>query len=622
MKRNRVLTFFTLLCGLLFHGCNSEEDDVGELVDLPVVTLSAYSGDEGDFSTRTVMNSSGDLLWQVTDTVSVNGRKCTAVEVLDEGANAKFTVAAAAPYYVMYPAYKDMIYNSSAHTYTFNFPSSQPYNNNTSFASGVNPSVATGETEDLYFYNVCGVLKAQFKVQLTGIKKVRFLSAGEAVAGLATANPTEKTLQITGSTQSMDVVFSSPQTLRYSTTVTVRWVLPVGNYAAGWTIQLLDEGGSVITEKVVTDKPFTVERSQVKSIGLFTYISGSGEDYGNNGNHEDMGYDPDYFNFDDGSHEDVEPGSTTTPNGSNHETVITGNMGIPGTSNHEGMAIGTNYWFSGTGNHEGVTPGGTTVPNGSNQETVTPGSTNMPGTSNHEGMAIGTDYWFGSGNTGGSHEGVTPGGTTVPNGSNQETVTPGSTNMPGTSNHEGMAIGTDYWFGSGTGNHEGVTPGGTTVPNGSNQETVTPGSTNMPGTSNHEGMGTSTNGYEFGSGSTGSSHEGVTPGGTTVPNGSNQETVTPGSTNMPGTGNHEGMGTSTNGYEFGSGSTGGSHEGVTPGGTTVPNGSNQETVTPGSTNMPGTGNHEGMGTSTNGYEFGNESNHEAITPEETEITPE
>lgn len=436
MKRNRVLTFFTLLCGLLLYGCSSEEDDVGDSSgELPVVTLSAYIGTDGSYVTRTVMNSSGNLFWTSTDAVCVNGRNRTKIEIRDGGVNARFTVAAVAPYYVMYPVYTDMAYNSTTHIYTFDFPSLQPYGDNTSFASGVNPSVAASETADLYFRNVCGVLKAQFKVQLAGVSKIRFLSAGKAVAGSATVNPIERTLQITGDTRSMDVAFSSPRTLNYSSTLTVRWVLPVGDYEAGWAIQLLDKDDNVITQKVA-GTGFTIVRSQVQGLGLFTYMSGAGESFGDIGNHENMQYNSNYYSFGDGNHEDM------------------------GNSNNR-------YWFENGGNHEGVTPGNTTLPGSGNHESVTPDGTALPNGTNHEDMGLSTNgYQFGGESGSGNHESVTPGNTTLPGGGNHEVVKTDSIALPG------------------SGNHEGVKTDGTTLPNGTN----------------HEGMGTSSNGYKFSEG--------------------------------------------------------------------------------------------------------------------------
>ena len=514
MKRNRVLTFFTLLCGLLFHGCSSEEDDVGDSYEeLPIVTLSAYTVNDGDYSTRTVMNTFGNLFWDSTDTVCVNGRKCTEITISDAGAKAKFTVAALAPYYIVYPVYKGMVYDSSTHMYSFDFPSSQPYCDNTTFANGVNPSVAVGETEDVTFYNVCGVLKAQLKVQLAGVKKVRFLSAGKFVAGSAMVNPLEKTLQIAGGTRSMDIVFDIAQTLRYSSTVTVRWVLPVGDYEPGWSVQLLDINNNVITEKIV-DTAFSITRSQVKSLGLFTYMSGGGEGYSDgNGNHEEMGYTPNYYSFGDGNHDDIIPGNIDWTNKGNHE-------GMNKSNNDYAFGDG------GIGNHDGTSSDNTTPTSQGNHDGTTSNSGTLPGTNNHEGMKkSNNDYVFGDGGIGnhdgtssgnttptspGNHDGTSSDNTTPTSQGNHDGTTSNSGTLPGANNHEGMKkSNNDYVFGDGgIGNHDGTSSGNTTPTSPGNHDGTTSNSGALPETKNHEGMKKSNNDYVFGDGG---NHEVITP---------------------------------------------------------------------------------------------------------------
>lgn len=360
MKRNYffISSLFLILFGLLLYSCSSDDDDVGESHGkLPVVTLYAYPGSEEETATRTVIDEFNNLIWRTEDVISVNGSPSIGTTVTDNGKQAEFLAAAVAPYYAFYPVYNDLVYNSSTHTYSFTFPAEQPYYNSVSFGNGVNPSVAVGgDLKTLYFYNLCGILKVQLRVQLDGVSKIRFLSADKVVAGAATADPVNKTITITGSTRSMDVTFASPRTLQYSSPFTIYWVLPEGTYGAGWAVQLLDVADNVIIEKSV-NIAFTIIPSQKTNKGTFTYMSGSGEGYVDGGNHEGMGYSPDFeYSGNSGSHEGMGDNNVDFPDSHSHAGTHEGmnkedtEAGLPVSHTHTGST------------HEGLTKDNINLP--------------------------------------------------------------------------------------------------------------------------------------------------------------------------------------------------------------------------------------------------------------------
>lgn len=271
----KISWFFLLssVFGLLLSGCSS--DDNASLDGPSVVILYAgYNSDDG-FSTRTTLDSYGNIKWSAADAINVNGETSTQTLLSDGGTGASFTVTASPPYYAMYPPYSGAVFNSDK-TFSITFPSEQTYKDAVSFSDGANLSVAVSSTQDLSFYNVCGVAKAQITadatVNLTNIRKIRFLSADKAVAGAAIVNPSNKSMNITGSTKSMDVTFSSDQTLTSSSSLTIRWVLPTGTYAAGWKIELLDMGNNVLLRKIAKG-PLTIARAKITSVGTLIYTS-------------------------------------------------------------------------------------------------------------------------------------------------------------------------------------------------------------------------------------------------------------------------------------------------------------------------------------------------------------
>jgi hypothetical protein len=350
MRRKMFFPIFTVLYCLLIYGCSSDNDSGGSFSGLPTVILYAHCNAGDSLSSRATEDQYGNILWSTSDVVNVNGVNSTGITIT--GQVAQFTVAAGSPYYAICPAYSDVTYNSTAHTFALTFPSSQPYNNNTSFSDGVYPLVSVSSTQNMYFHHVCGVMIAQIRAQLSGVSKIRFLSADKAVAGAATVDPSAQTLTVSGTTMYMDVAFSTPQSLQYSSPVTIHMVLPTGTYGAGWALQLLDASGNVIIQKTVSTA-ITISCGQWTNAGKFYYTSGSDEAYGNNGNHEGMTYAPDYTGGLEGyqTHEGMtNSGSTVTlpdwqNTSSTHEGMTTGNsatisrVATPTLSNSKGKKV-------------------------------------------------------------------------------------------------------------------------------------------------------------------------------------------------------------------------------------------------------------------------------------------
>lgn len=272
MKKYLFFFFQAATLCLLLSGCNSDNDVDSADAEAPEVTFYADYGMDSDLLfTRTVMDASGSQFWNLTDTINVNGLKSIRTALPEGRVYAAFTVAATSPYYAFYPGdATDLQYNNSTNLFTYNFPATQAYNESHGYlvSDGVNPMVATGINPYLSFYNVCGILKANIQANVGGVSKIRFLSADEVVAGSAIVNPVKKTLTVTGTTLSMDVIFSSPRTLTTNSSLTVCWVLPTGTYGTGWQIQFLDAGGSILMKKIFTSS-ITVSRGKITGADIW-----------------------------------------------------------------------------------------------------------------------------------------------------------------------------------------------------------------------------------------------------------------------------------------------------------------------------------------------------------------
>lgn len=254
MKRNRFFTIFTFLCGLLFYGCNSDDDAVNSNKDRAVVRLTAEYN-----ATRTWLGDDNAIRWSASDQVSVNGSASTGTTVSEEGAVATFGAPAATSYYAFYPASMVTSYDATAHTYVIAFPATQTYKDNVSFSEATNPAVAASSSTYLTFSNVCGILRMPINTNMAAAKAR--LVCYENVSGAATVNPVNKTLTVSGTGKTIDLT-GLPQT---TASYTLNWVLPARTYSEGWKVQLLDANDNVLSERV-GKKDLTISRAKITNV--------------------------------------------------------------------------------------------------------------------------------------------------------------------------------------------------------------------------------------------------------------------------------------------------------------------------------------------------------------------
>ena len=237
-------TFFLLGVALSFSvmtSCSSDDEtDNTSGGDLPQVNFTAgYISD-----TRTSLQRDGKVLWAPNDMINVNGKQSTKTVISEAGKMASFVAEATPTYYAFYPASMVTAFDADSHTFSINFPATQPYKNTVSFSDNVNPAVAKSENTYLNFHNVCGMLKVPVNANVAATK-ARFMSMDKPVSGTATVDPAAGTLTMTGSGMTIDI--TSLKSLKQDT---LTWVLPVGEYCLGWRIQLLDNNDNVLAEKV------------------------------------------------------------------------------------------------------------------------------------------------------------------------------------------------------------------------------------------------------------------------------------------------------------------------------------------------------------------------------------
>ena len=256
MKTKWLVLLATALSFPLFTGCSSDDDAGNPDNSKPVVKLTA------DYNaTRTWLGDDNAIRWSATDKVSVNGSTSTNTVVSEEGAVATFEAPASSPYYAFYPASMVTSYDATAHTYVIAFPATQTYRNDVSFSEATNPAVAVSNNTYLTFSNVCGMLRMPINTNMAAAK-ARFI-CNENIAGAATVDPVNKTLTVTGTSKTIDII-NLPQTIA---SYTLNWVLPARTYTAGWKVQLLDANDNILSE-IVAPNPLTIERSKITPASL------------------------------------------------------------------------------------------------------------------------------------------------------------------------------------------------------------------------------------------------------------------------------------------------------------------------------------------------------------------
>lgn len=271
MIKKKILLYTSVIAlfFLLFAACNSEETEQS-FSEAPIVTL--YTGDKGNIpSTRTTINEEGNVLWSTSDIIFVNGVPSTKTTVSNFGSYAEFTVNANPPYSAIYPAsmIADFTPYEDGWLYKIVLPPTQPYKNAITFADGVNPSIAYSKNESLVFQNLCGILQVQIKLNILGVRKVRFVSEDNLVSGLANvyvnSMSTNQSLEIIDGKKIVDVVFDFDRNLSEYVPINITWILPTGTYGKGCTISLLSSDDQILTERAIDS--FTIVRSQKTSLG-------------------------------------------------------------------------------------------------------------------------------------------------------------------------------------------------------------------------------------------------------------------------------------------------------------------------------------------------------------------
>lgn len=273
-KKNILIQCFVsiALSSQLLASCSSEDTE-HSFPEAKTVTL--YTGDNTDgASTRTTINEEGQVLWSTSDIIFVNGTPSTQTTVSNFGAYAEFSVKANAPYAAVYPASMVVDYSryEDGWLYKLVLQPVQAYINATSFADGVNPSIAYSGNEQLTFQNLCGILQVQIKANSLGVRKVRFVSKDNLVSGLANvyvnSSSENQSLEITNGKKIVDVVFDFDRTFSEYVPLNISWVLPTGIYEAGCTISLLDNEDNVLSEGTLEN--FSIARSKKTNMGELT----------------------------------------------------------------------------------------------------------------------------------------------------------------------------------------------------------------------------------------------------------------------------------------------------------------------------------------------------------------
>lgn len=268
-KKILLCTSVIALFSLLFAACNSEETEQS-FSEVPAVTL--YTGNKDEIpSTRTTINEEGNVLWNTSDIIFVNGVPSTKTTVSNSGSYAEFTVNANPPYSAIYPAsmIADFTPYEDGWLYKIVLPPTQPYKNTITFADGVNPSIAYSLNESLVFQNLCGILQVQIKSNISGVRKVRFVSKDNLVSGLANVyvngTSTNQSLEIIDGKKIVDVVFDFDRNFSEYVPINISWILPAGSYEQGWAISLLSNDDHILTEGAMDS--FTIVRSQKTNLG-------------------------------------------------------------------------------------------------------------------------------------------------------------------------------------------------------------------------------------------------------------------------------------------------------------------------------------------------------------------
>lgn len=266
-----------LLLPLLTGGCLHEAETAAP-PRTDVATLDAAT----ERTTRTALGDDGlSVVWSTGDAIGLWSASATqparyTLEEASAGSTAgRFTGTAVegTPRYALYP--QQAIVSADDATCRITLPTRQTFAAE-GFGPQANPMAASGETMQLTFHNLCGVIDLQVtgSARITGVEAI---AVSEALSGsfrvdfpadgLPTLTPdgnTSNHLALSG----VDVTLGSAPTHFHL-------VVPPGTYAEGLAFTLTDAAGTTMT--VNTRQPLTVKRSVITQLAPVAYTPGSVE---------------------------------------------------------------------------------------------------------------------------------------------------------------------------------------------------------------------------------------------------------------------------------------------------------------------------------------------------------
>lgn len=302
MKR---LTVFTLIAVSMLPACTNEA--LQEKAANQNYSFTART--DAGIKTRTCLgevlsNETYPLLWEKGDRIIIapSGKPATSYyETQEQGCDvAEFRFISGLDGNAMPPdntaltaLYPADAYKFTDGKHTINIPENQTYRKN-NISSGTMPMIAGATSRELYFRNVCGILRLRLNtleqdIRLSSIK----VAADKGLAGpIATFEGTDVTWNNPdsetgrGITLSCDGVALSPEPEDFYI------VLPPGNYS-GFKIQLETEGPDKKTYSM--DEVLEIERSAITTVNLdlAQFHGGSMEDVTDGDKHHaltELGY--------------------------------------------------------------------------------------------------------------------------------------------------------------------------------------------------------------------------------------------------------------------------------------------------------------------------------------------
>ncbi len=277
MFNNRHLTLSLSFALLLASSCAFQDEQLTPAAGIDGVCISASIELPQD-ATRTLLNKEEKVVWDEADAFSLLTEKSNDRFELTEGAGsttASFsgTVTGNGPYYALYP-YSD---NNAIEQgcLKFSLPQEQKYVNG-SFSSGASPAIAClqGISDPASFRNLCGIL--QINLCGTSKNKVKSLEVvnldgkplwGDCSLALDGKQGTDgQTLNVTGGSNTIRVLFDKVTALASSTPKIIDVVVPAGSFAKGFSVRVLDEEGAVISFLTAQNADVKTARSFITSM--------------------------------------------------------------------------------------------------------------------------------------------------------------------------------------------------------------------------------------------------------------------------------------------------------------------------------------------------------------------